>query len=91
MSGAFKRSRPDGPGLLTTTCRFDADLLGQIAAEAERLGISNSEVIRALVREGLARRAGETSMQSGLAKHEERIARLERLVKALADKQLQRG
>jgi len=92
VSGPFQRTRSNGPvGLLTTTCRFDADLFARIEAEAERLGVSNSEVIRAHVREGLARRAGETSMHGDLAKHEERISRLERLVKALAGQQIQRG
>jgi len=87
VADPFKRTRSNRPaGLLTTTCRFDADLFARIEAEAERLGVSKNEVIRAHVREGLERRAAERAH----ADHDERIARLERLVRALADGQLPR-
>lgn len=91
MSEPFKRTPPNGEaGLLTTTCRFDADLLERIETEAHRLGVSKSEVVRAHVREGLERRAAERAVTGDLAAQEERIARLERLVRALARQQFHR-
>jgi hypothetical protein len=84
--------RPSAPGqparLLTTTCRFDADLFARIEAEAGRLGISNSEVIRAHVREGLERRAAERAIHTELADHGRRLERLERVVRALGARYL---
>lgn len=91
MADPFKRTSSNGPpGLLTTTCRFDADLFARIEAEAERLGVSNSEVIRAYVREGLERRAVERAMTDRFSEHDLRIARLERLVHTLAAQRLSR-
>ncbi|MDO8184692.1 hypothetical protein Q5424_05005 [Conexibacter sp. JD483] len=77
-----RRPSPDGaPGLLTTTCRFDRDLFARIEQEAGRLGVSNSEVIRLHVREGIERRAAERAVGRQLADHATRIARLERIIR----------
>lgn len=79
MGGPFQRRRTDGPArLLTKTVRFDADAVTWIEAEAERLGVSGSEVIRGLVRDGRERQRTEAALSAVQADHEERIARLER-------------
>lgn len=72
----------------TTTCRFDRDLFARIRLEAERRGVSNGEVIRVLVAEGLARRDGfeqaaRETFGADLAAHGDRLDRLEGIVREL--------
>jgi hypothetical protein len=78
VGGAFQRKRTDGPPrLLTTTVRLDADAVAWIEAEARRLGVSGSEVIRMQVRAGRERQRAEAAMSAVQAEHGQRIADLE--------------